>query len=687
MSLIIFDGKNRIKKNGFCPNPVAKYGIPEYADTVSFPEVKDSSAWLDWWTEQIRFCYEGYETGGVYIPGRYYYYLNFAFINTVGRGFHNPDYIDTDLDFFYLIEYCKKNKKGIISLKARRRGLSFKANKGVIEYGTKFLGDKYMGGICAGLQSYADDFFMKLTDTEAITPPELSLNVIKNNTKERTYGYKIKDIQGKFVETGSLNQILVRTAFQSGNIFKGTQLDDCIFEEAGEFDNLLATYGATKWCFMDGEQMVGTPYIYGTGGNMNKSSKGFSEMWNENEAYELERFWLPGSKIYKPCYVGCTNTQGKIYNEVPNIESIYKGKDLTQTLGMEDEKEAIRQILLKRQVLSKTKNKKALVEHIQNNPLTVEEAFISSADNNYDTNILQSRILDLMKIEQLHLDVVLEFEKDENELLIFPLRSKIRLAITDPEDQKKDPDWKVAKMYKWPEPDIKFIDAVGIDGYNQDKSNTSSSQGGILVYRKKSILFDYYGPIFTYYKRPPRKEDFFLIGLLTSLAYTYTSPNMTLVDANSPLIISFYVDNQCEYLLAYRPRAFESPNSEQSHTYGLKTTVFNIDILEAAIQTEVIDNAENWFDPELCKDVASYNTGDMENDADLHDALLLAMALHKDRNIAPIDTKTSSKKKDKAVIVVKNGIVYYERQENTKKGEYGGDLFMQMLNKGTFNNQ
>lgn len=685
MSIIIFDGKNRLKKNGFCPNPVAKYGIPEYADTVSFPEVKNSSAWLDWWKEQINFCYEGYETGGVWIPGRYYYYLNFAFINTVGRGFHNPDFVDTDLDFFYLIEYCKKQKRGIISIKARRRGLSFKANKGIIEYGTKFLGDKYMGGICAGLQSYADDFFIKLTDTEAITPPEFSLNVVKNNQKERIYGYKIKDSQGKFVDAGSLNQILVRTAFQSGNIFKGTQLDDCIFEESGEFDNLIETYGATKWCFMDGEQMVGTPYIYGTGGNMNKSSKGFSEMWNESEAYNLEKFWLPGSKIYKPCFVGCTNTQGKVYNEVPNIEKEYQGKDPSQLLGMEDEKEAIRQIMLRRVELSRTKNKKALIEHIQNNPLTIQEAFISSAENNYDTTILQSRVLDLMKIDQLHLDVVLELEKNDNGTLIFPLRAKIRLANTDIESPTKDPEWKIAKMYKWPEPDIKFLDSVGVDSYNQDETSTSKSLGGLLVYRKKSLHFPVYGPIFTYYKRPPRKEDFFLISLLTSLAYTYTSPNMTLVDANSPLIIDFYVQNQCEYLLAYRPKSFESPNSEQRHTYGLKSTVFNLDILEALVQSEVIDNGENWFDPELCTDVSSYNTGDMDNDSDLHDALLLALALHKDRNIVPINTQESSKNENKAVIVVKNGIVYYEQKENASDNNYSGDLFMQMLAKGTFN--
>ena len=44
MSLIIqIEGKNQVKKKGFCPNPVAQYGIPEYADSDSFPDEKEQT--------------------------------------------------------------------------------------------------------------------------------------------------------------------------------------------------------------------------------------------------------------------------------------------------------------------------------------------------------------------------------------------------------------------------------------------------------------------------------------------------------------------------------------------------------------------------------------------------------------------------------------------------------------------
>ena len=132
-----------IKEKGFCPNPVAKYGIPPYADSLSNPSVRNTSAYQDYWEEQIYYCINGYHTGGVFIPGRYYFYLNFIFISSVGRGNHFADYVDADLEFFNLIEYIKEKKKGFIGLKARRRGFSEKIKGGIFAHGVRFNHSKY----------------------------------------------------------------------------------------------------------------------------------------------------------------------------------------------------------------------------------------------------------------------------------------------------------------------------------------------------------------------------------------------------------------------------------------------------------------------------------------------------------------------------------------------------------------
>ena len=59
----------RFKTKSFLPNPVAKGGIPDFANSSKNPKVIGSKAHTDWWNEQIHYMINGYETGGVYIPG------------------------------------------------------------------------------------------------------------------------------------------------------------------------------------------------------------------------------------------------------------------------------------------------------------------------------------------------------------------------------------------------------------------------------------------------------------------------------------------------------------------------------------------------------------------------------------------------------------------------------------------
>lgn len=661
-----------IKTSKFCPNPVALYGVPEYADSRMFPDVVGTKNWEEYWLEQIDYCLNGYWTGGILIPNRYYYYLNFSYMSTVKRGFHHPDPVDTDLDTFNLINYVKEAKRGIISIKARRKGLSFKANKGVIEYGTKFSLGKYTAGICAGISDYAEDFYQKLIETEQLTRPELMMNTITSAQSERIYGYSERNLQGKFVDSGTLSAIYIRTAFQTGNVFKGLMLDDCIFEESGEFKNLLQTFNATKWCFMDGEEMVGTPYIYGTGGNIKTSSKDFKELWYNSEHFGLEKLWVSGMKIFKPYYVGATNTKNEINEKVPNINAEYEKSPNISTLGMEDEKAAYEAIQLRRSYLRQTGNMKVLREEMQDFPTTVKEAFLSFSDNNYNSNILSGRILELTGKELLYHLIVLDFEKDPYGQLLKPYKVKARKAIVDPSDPKCDPDWKIIKVFRMPDKFNYGLDAMGLDGYDQDVSTSSSSLGAFLVYRRASPFYDYYGPICTYYKRPPRKEQFFEISLMTAIWYNCIGD--VLCDAGSPSVIDYFVSNDYQYLLAERPRAYESPNSEQMHLYGLKTTTYNKSILEGAVQSDIEEIGNTYFDEEICVDCAAYDTNEAVNDKDLHDALKLAKARIIDSKKVFTNNQSAERKEELELAMDENGNLYYKQVVNYEN-EKIGDIF------------
>ena len=86
----------------------------------------------EFWEEETRKCKEGITHGELYIPGAYYFYLNYTQIelkNTkTGRknkGF--PIFTDVDLEYFTFIEKARKQQKGIVLVKPRRIGFSYKS--------------------------------------------------------------------------------------------------------------------------------------------------------------------------------------------------------------------------------------------------------------------------------------------------------------------------------------------------------------------------------------------------------------------------------------------------------------------------------------------------------------------------------------------------------------------------------
>lgn len=88
---------NFMKNGYYCPDPV------------------DSPSYIDYWTEQLKRCREGYEVDGVKITGHHYFYLNFTEImivkeqkGKVGKKEKKmPDFWDGDYDFFWCLEIAK----------------------------------------------------------------------------------------------------------------------------------------------------------------------------------------------------------------------------------------------------------------------------------------------------------------------------------------------------------------------------------------------------------------------------------------------------------------------------------------------------------------------------------------------------------------------------------------------------
>jgi hypothetical protein len=261
-------------------------------------------------------------------------------------------------------------------------------SKAILDYGIRFSNPGYKAGVCAGQETYSAELFDKIKKVNKDLPKELKMHYLKDNQRELICGYTEMSSTGE-IHKGSMNTIICETMFNNPDIFKGNAFDDVIFEEAGQFDHLIAGYNATKACFMVGTKMVGTPYLYGTGGDIKSSSHDFRDMWTEADNYGLMKFEIMGPRMMIGFFSGSKNEKGNVEESIPNMKKL---KTPTNSiLGVEDIAEAEHVIIEERKKLVKGRNKKKYYDYLQNYPLNDKEAFLTFSSNNFDSTILSNQ--------------------------------------------------------------------------------------------------------------------------------------------------------------------------------------------------------------------------------------------------------------------------------------------------------
>lgn len=608
------------KQKNFCPNPIVKFGVPKYADSRLNPKVKGTPAHDEFWTEQLYRCIHGYQTGGIFIPGRFYYYMNFNSMATI-NGIINPDFVDLHYELALLIEHCKREGKNLIVAKKRRAGISEATQKMVVDYGFRFS-PSYQAGVAAGQDIYAQDFMKKWRSADSLIVPEFRVKKLTNNDDEVVAGYTIKNTDGEN-EEGTKNTIYVRTMYKSPNLFKGLFLNDIIAEEAGEFEKLKEFYGASLACLKDGNKQIGTFMIYGTGGNINKGSKDFKEMWYEPDAFNAIKFLITAGRFHKPFYGGCSLEEPKI----PNLIKTHKPFEL---IGAEDQEAAIDAIKKERAVLLKTGDKKGYLDSLQNYPLEEKDIFRKTTVNNFDTEKLNEAEYRIATNPKKYSRWKLEWVKDEKTQMI-----KMPLTVTaiaaQPEDDAELCFYILDTEH--PRKGYSNLYASGLDSYDQDIAKTSKSLGGMCVLIRANNIEGALkkAPVAVICTRPKRKEMFYEMCL--KLAVYYNLRSNVLVDVAKPQIIKYFQDRGGEMYLAYRPKKFESEKSEQTHTFGFHLNTYSRPLMTGLMEAAVYYNSKDiWFNhveelkngskiqADLIGQLGNFDEAEVGSDNDLADA-------------------------------------------------------------------
>lgn len=614
-----------IKGKNFIFNPVVKNGIPDYADSLKNPKVIGTPKHEAYWNEQLYYIKNGYQTGGMFLPGRYYYYLNFNDMSTV-TGIITPDMVDLHLEMCYLIDYVKANGLNFICAKKRRAGISEFFQKAVVDYDWRFTNGACQIGVAAGQDTYAQDFMRKWRAGDALIRPELRIKRLKDNDNEVIAGYKYKTQSGEMVDEGTKNTMYVRTMFKNPALFKGLFLNTVVAEECGEFENLEKFFSHTRPCVMDGSKQVGNMYFYGTGGNMNKGSRDFKKMWDEADRNNFVKFLITAKRFHKPYYGGCTSF-GQEVGKTPELLKLYKPYQL---IGVEDTIAADISIDTERSQIIATKNMEKYQEHVKDYPKTEQDVFRKTVVNVFDTEIMQDQSDAISSNSKKYVIGTLDWKKDTKGEVLMPLQVEYRLV----NDISEDGDVILFHIdHLTPIRTHSNLYCGGGDSYDQNKAKTSKSKGAACIIIRRNTIEGQMSmaPVATICCRPNHKETFYEMCLKLAIFYfcdekgQITTQNAFLIDVANKLIFKYFEERGYANLLGYRPRKFESEHSEQTHTYGVHLNNHSKPLMVGLMQSGVDYYCKNIWFPELINQLQNYDEVEIGSDNDLADAYGIAL--------------------------------------------------------------
>lgn len=308
-----------------------------------------SREFLEYWKEQKRRCFEGYEVGGTRITGRHYWYLNFCPIKRTEkekdpnksawnvmkekellfpkfwlvdyewwwakeiamRGMLKEDVAKLEIQALPIIDYTEG--KHLVCVKTRRAGFSYKeAADGAWNYNFIPRSKSYYF-------ASKGDF---LTDDGILSKFQVYLEHLDKNTqnfwrKNRMEKDSLSDMHWKSSYIDGHKNVrgyqseVMGVIINDPNKVRGKDGVKITYEEAGSFKNLLAALAISLPSVKDGSTMTGQISVFGTGGEEGPGIEGLDALINNPYSYDMLEFkniWEEGLEetsvgYFVPCYM------------------------------------------------------------------------------------------------------------------------------------------------------------------------------------------------------------------------------------------------------------------------------------------------------------------------------------------------------------------------------------------------
>ena len=373
-----------------------------------------SAAYFEYWAEELRRCTDGYSVGDVSITGHHYFYLNYVQIKLTDKGNKKivsfPNFWDGDYEYFWLqeiarngidpVDYKRLNlstfvdkahmdgSRHLIVGKARRKGFSYK-NAALVTNTFNTERNSYTL-LCAFDKKYLypKGIMAMVTDNmnflnEHTGWAKRRQVVDKQNHRRASY---LEYMSGQQVEKGYKSEVEAITFKDNPDVARGKDASIVIFEECGAFDNLKASYLATKPTVEDGGITTGQMILFGTGGDMAGGTIDFESMFYNPEAYNL----LPITNIWDEGadHTTCGYFFPAFKNKIGHMD-VNGNSDMVGARQSEDAK--------REQIKRDSKDAGVLDKHITEYPFTPKEAFLQHTSNIFPTAALMEWRNELMR--------------------------------------------------------------------------------------------------------------------------------------------------------------------------------------------------------------------------------------------------------------------------------------------------
>lgn len=552
-------------------------------ERVERPIFKDIQQQKLWEREEIRRCIEGYDG----MPGKHYFYFNYCRIKSVQGGMIRPEWRRVSRDSFDILERCLRGDlkgQGIITAKRRRIGWSW-------EYAASVLHEAMFYPFSEiGCQSKSETDIKLFFNTKVkfiYDNLELFLKASTgggNSLLKMEFSEVEKDEKGNKRKVGTQSLIICKSPGDTS--WEGLGLKLWLADEAGKTENILQTLSLTLPCLAgdDGITRHGVPVLGGTAGNIDEVGSDFKDIWNDAPAYDLIRIFIPG-------WAGLN----------------------TDEYGNEDVEGNVRWILTERRKKAAL-GQRQFFDHVQQYPLTPEEAFLSATSSPFDIPTINARLSELSrnpaKIQPGHF----EFEIEDGE----------EVVVWKPHNDGK------VHIFEHPQAGVDNQYGAGADPYDHVKKKNSGSQGAFYVY-KRLYDIDEYGnmPVLQYIDQPEDPNAFYEQCAMACIYYDCK----VLIERNRPGMLSYFTERDMHRYLKERPLKPNKVTVGTTIEYGVHMDESTKNLMIGKIDEYVRLNSGSIMFPELLEAMLIYDPDNQRKKKDEVDAFGITMLHMGDKNL------------------------------------------------------